>query len=142
MRYPPKAHKESSIVSWTLTMQGRLPASMNERERTHWASKRRELQEITNELGYLALAAKIPVATGKRFVRITLHKSLRSRVTDDPANRDSRAKSVLDALVKLGYLQDDSDRYLLWLGVHEGERRKVKATVIEIGDCSTRSAAA
>jgi len=122
-------------VTWLLTMMGRLPASMNERERTHWASKRRELQEITNELGMLGMAAKIPVAQGKRWVRITLHKSLRSRVTDDPANRDSRAKSCLDALVRLGYLKDDDDTHLLWMGVHEGERRKVKATIIEIGEC-------
>jgi hypothetical protein len=129
-------------MTWTLTMTGRLPDSMNVRERkSHWV-RRRELQEITNELGYLALAAKIPVASGKRWVRITLHKSLRSRVTDDPANRDSRAKSVLDALVKLGLLIDDDDRHLLWLGVHEGEKRAVKATVIELGDCAPRSAAA
>jgi len=116
-------------------MQGRLPASMNQRERSsHWV-RRRELQEITNELGYLGMAAKIPAAQGKRWVRITLHKSLRSRVTDDPANRDSRAKSVLDALVKLGYLKDDDDTHLLWLGVHEGERKALKATIVEIGDC-------
>jgi hypothetical protein len=115
---------------------------MNERERAHWATKRRELQEITNELGWLANAERIPAATGKRWVRITLHKSMRSRVTDDPANRDSRAKSCLDALVKLGLLVDDDDRHLLWLGVHEGDKRATKSTVIEIGDCDTRSAAA
>jgi hypothetical protein len=89
-------------MTWTLEMTGRLPFSMNQRERTsHWV-RRRELVEITNELGWLANAERIPAATGKRWVRITLHKSLRSRVTDDPANRDSRAKSCLDALVKLG----------------------------------------
>jgi hypothetical protein len=117
-------------------MEGRLPASMNERERTsHWV-RRRELQEITNELGYLALQQKIPAATGRRWVRVVLHKSKRSRVTDDPANRDSRAKSVLDALVKLGLLVDDDDAGLEWRGVVEAERFDTKATHVEIGECS------
>lgn len=115
-------------------MEGRLPASMNERERAHWATRSRELNDITRELGYLALEQGVPQATTRRFVRVTIHKSLRSRVTDDPANRDSRAKAVLDALVKLGYLRDDSDAWLDWGGVVEGERRHVKATIVTIRD--------
>jgi Holliday junction resolvase RusA-like endonuclease len=121
-------------VIWTLTLDGRLPASMNERERTsHWI-RRRELEEITTELGWQVRQQKIPAATGRRFVRVTLHKSLRSRRRDDPANRDSRAKSILDALVKLGVLVDDDDTHLIWVGVVEGEKRAHKQTVIEVGD--------
>lgn len=122
-------------MTWELVLN-RLPASMNERERTsHW-TRRRELQEITDELGYLALAQKIPAATGRRSVRIIMHKSLRSRKRDDPANRDSRAKSILDALVKLGLLIDDDDRHLEWLGVHEGDRAQTKHTRVLLGDVS------
>jgi hypothetical protein len=121
-------------MTWTLKMEGRLPASMNARERTsHWV-RRRELQEITTELGYLAAEQRIPAATGKRWVRVVLHKSKRSRVTDDPANRDSRAKSILDALVKLGLLVDDDDAHLEWRGVVEAERREIKATHVELGE--------
>jgi len=123
-------------VSWTIELHGRLPASMNERERSsHW-TRHRELQDITNEILLLAKASKIPNATGKRWVRITIHKGLRSRVTDDPANRDSRAKSILDAMVKAGLLNDDSDKWLEWRHVHEGERLPIKKTVIELGDAA------
>ena len=126
-------------MTWTLTLQ-RLPLSGNKYARTHWANRARELREITNELGWLANAERIPAATGKRWVRITLHKSMRSRVTDDPANRDSRAKNILDACVKLGLLVDDSDQWLEWAGVIEGERMAQVCTVVTISE-TTRAAA-
>ena len=58
-------------MTWALTLH-RLPDSMNVRERkSHW-SRRRELQEITDEIGVLALVAKLPTATGKRWVQLQL----------------------------------------------------------------------
>jgi hypothetical protein len=120
---------------WTLTLDGRLPASMNERERSSYWTRHRELQQITDELGWDARRQNIPTAAGKRWVRITLHKSTKSRKRDDPANRDSRAKSCLDALVKLGLLIDDDDSHLEWLGVHEGDRTPTKHTLIDLGEC-------
>lgn len=109
---------------------------MNIRERSsHW-KRRKELEEITVAIGAEAARQRIPAAQGRRSVRVTIHKGLRSRKRDDPANRDSRAKSPLDALVKLGLLQDDDDTHLMWRGVFEGERRVEKSTVIEIEDCA------
>jgi hypothetical protein len=125
---------------WVLTLS-LLPRNVNKRERVHWGVNRRELEAITNEIGWLAKAQRIPAATGKRSVRVTIHKTLRSRVTDDPGNIDSRAKSILDALVRLGLLQNDDARNLDWHGVIEGERRKQKQTIIEIWDTNERAAA-
>ena len=120
-------------MTWHLTIPV-LPLSMNERERTHWAIRSRELAQITTAIHYLAAEQRIPKAKGRRSVLVTIHKSLRSRVTDDPANRDSRAKSILDAMVATGLLVDDDDTHLEWLGVVEGERLRAKQTVVTISE--------
>ena len=124
------------MSTWTITLP-MLPDSMNVRERSsHWV-RRRELEQITTAIHYLAHEADIPPATDRRSVLVTIHQSMRSRVTDDPANRDSRAKSILDACVKTGLLVDDSERWLDWLGVVEGEKRAAKETVITISEGPT-----
>ena len=120
-------------LSLTLPM---LPASMNARERSSFWVRKKELEQITHAISVLAFEQKIPPALGRRVVKVTIHKSMRSRVTDDPANRDSRAKSILDAMVKTGLLIDDSDKWLEWRGVHEGERREAKQTIIELGEAA------
>lgn len=119
---------------WTIELPY-LPLSMNRRERvSHWI-RLRELKEITNEITVLARHQRIPKVTGRRRVEITIHKSLRSRVTDDPSNRDSRSKACLDAMVHAGLLKDDSDKWLEWGHVREGEREKTPRTVIVLRDC-------
>lgn len=109
-----------------------LPMSMNQRERVSYWTRKRELDQTASALHYLAVEAGIPPATGRREVTVTIHKSMRSRRADDPANRDSRAKAPLDALVRCGLLVDDSDEWLAWGGVIEGEKRKLVETVITI----------
>jgi len=122
---------------WVLTITGRIPMSMNQRERcSHWY-RNRERAELTTLLKYLALAERVPQASGRRSVRVTIHKTMRSRVKDDPANRDSRAKSILDALTSLGLLVDDNEKWLDWRGVVEGERQKELATVVEIREVAS-----
>lgn len=121
----------SRVYSYTLPM---LPDSMNVRERKHWRTRSRELEQITTATKYLAFEAGIPPARTKRRVVVTIHKSTRSRVTDDPSNRDSRAKSVLDAMVHCGLLIDDSDKWLEWGGVKEGARMPQVCTVVTIQD--------
>lgn len=121
----------SRVYSYTLPI---LPLSMNQRERTsHW-TRRRELEQITTATKYLAFEAGIPPARTRRRVTVTIHKTTRSRVTDDPSNRDSRAKSVLDAMVRTGILIDDSDKWLEWGGVIEGEKRPQVCTVVTLQD--------
>jgi hypothetical protein len=124
---------------YLIVLDGVLPMSMNERERCHYWKRKKELDEITRLVGLAAVFQNVPTAEGRRGVRVTIHKSKRSRVTDDPANRDSRAKSVLDALVANGLLVDDNDAGLDWHHVDEGERSSNKATVIELWDCEDAS---
>lgn len=122
-------------MTWTLALP-MVPMSMNVRERkSHWI-RAKELQQITTAVATLASEQRIPAALGRRSVRVTIHKTKRSRVADDPANRDSRAKSILDAMVATGLLLDDSDRWLEWEHVHEGEKRDALETVIELRDCA------
>lgn len=123
---------------WVLTMQGRLPMSMNERERAHYWRRHQELEQITTDLMWLAREQKIPPATTRRGVQVTIHKSTRSRVRDDPANRDSRAKSILDALTRLHLLKDDNDTWLDWHGVIEGDKHPIKHTVVAIWNTEAR----
>lgn len=132
----PECNRENDqpAHTWTLTIHGRIPMSMNQRERCSYWKRHKELQQLTEDLKYLAAEQKIPRATTRRSVRVTIHKSMRSRVKDDPANRDSRAKSVLDALAKLGLLIDDNDTHLNWQGVTEGKREPIPATVITISE--------
>lgn len=120
-------------MTWMLSLP-MLPASMNQRERQSFWIRKRELDEITRTIGLLAFEQKIPPALGRRSVQVTIHKSKRSRVKDDPANRDSRAKAILDAMVRTGLLVDDSDQWLDWGGVIEGEKRSDKQTVITLGE--------
>lgn len=119
-------------------MQGRLPMSMNERERAHYWRRHRELEQITTDLMWLAREQKIPPATTRRGVQVTIHKSTRSRVRDDPANRDSRAKAILDALTRLHLLKDDNDTWLDWHGVIEGDKHPIKHTVVTIWNEATQ----
>jgi len=120
---------------WTISLP-MLPLSMNKRERTsHWV-RSKELEQITQAVAVLAREQHIPPATAKRRVTVEIHKTKRSRVTDDPANRDSRAKSILDAMVATGLLVDDSDEWLDWQHVHEGDKRDQVETVITIEDAA------
>lgn len=121
-------------MTWTITLP-LLPASMNQRERSSFWVRKKELDTITVLVKTIAAQMGIPVAEGRRAVTVTIHKSKRSRVRDDPANRDSRAKSVLDAMVKTGLLVDDSDKWLAWGGVIEGPKRDSFETVIVFDDC-------
>lgn len=119
------------MSTWTLTLP-MLPMSMNQWGNAHWAVRKREADQITSAIGWLVKEQNIPPALGRRHVTVTIHKSLRSRVTDDPSNRDGRSKAVLDALKKTGCIIDDSDKWLDWRGVVEGEKRKQVETVITI----------
>lgn len=125
-----------------------IPMSMNKRERSPWATRHREKRTLEHEIGWAMLASRVRrVApprihmTGayadectpqRRRVAITVCKSSRGK-PDDPANRDSRAKSILDCLVNLGYLVDDSDTWLDWQGVREEIGHDTAHTIIEIG---------
>ncbi len=115
-------------MTWTLTLDGWLPMSMNERERAHWSKRKKELRRIVAEFGWQQIQQRIRAARGPRRVAITVVKSKRSTRRDDPGNLHARAKSVLDALVFLRLLRDDDDANLQ-LAVVEQDEREAKPCV-------------
>lgn len=86
-----------------------LPMTRNERDRAHWGSRRRELND------WVLLVSTCPEATRqkpgdpKRLVEIVFHKK-RPPLSDDD-NRVSRCKVPLDAIVRRGWLVDDSPEF-------------------------------
>ena len=132
--------------TWTITLP-LLPISMNRRERVTWQTRHAERLRIEQFVWALGNAARMPRLTvevpngrrterrvlieQRRAVSVHLVKPMRGQ-PDDPANRDSRAKSVLDALVRCGYLIDDSDPWLDWQGVTETRSTDGPATIITI----------
>lgn len=107
-----------------------LPMSANDHVRAHWAT-------ISKEKGDLSLL--IPKAHGSdvqqsddppRRVELVFRKS-RGPLASDDDNRNFRAKSVLDALVRNCWLFDDSPHYCR-LTVRE--ERGQTATVIAVSE--------
>ena len=117
--------------SWVLDLP-MLPMSMNERERAHWRVRLKEKNLIERDLAWLVQSQKVPKAKKIRSVGILLFKGARGKL-DDPANRDSRSKSILDGLVHLGILIDDSEKWLDYRGVSQivGDHAKTTRIVIE-----------
>lgn len=120
-------------MTWTITLP-MLPMSFNEWGHAHWAVRQRERKQLETAVHYLAREQRIPLATGKRAVLVTIHKGKRSRVLDDEPNLHARAKGLLDAMVNVGLLKGDDRANLEWLGVVEGERMPAKQTVVTISE--------
>lgn len=127
----------------TIVLADWLPLSMNEREGYFTARMRPPYKELSGMvfgekkkvLGWLREAKErddIPEATGRRRVQLTFQKTMRGNA-DDPGNLYSRTKALLDALVKLNLLVDDSDQ---WLDLPRPLQVKgpQKATIITIGE--------
>ncbi len=121
-------------MTWMIELANTLPMSMNERERAHWRTRARELFNITDAITWLALAQRIPKATGPRSVRVEIVKGPNSHHRDDPGNLPARAKSILDALVSLDYLAGDNDRWLTGLEVVESRSLQGPMVRVTIAD--------
>jgi len=87
-----------------------LPTSDNKLTGCHWAVSRSKKAGDMNMIAVTAHNQKIPKAQGKRRVEIvlTIAKSKKGR-RPDPTNF---YKSVMDALVGLGYLIDDNSKHM------------------------------
>lgn len=90
-----------------------------------WTLKKKDREMVA----WYVKMARIPPATGKRRLSLTLIMGHRMR-TPDP---DGVFKSLLDALVKCGALLDDRKECLELMPV-AFERAKVKATRVELED--------
>jgi hypothetical protein len=117
------------LKSWSVEIEKWHPTSVNKLLGRHHMSRHKIKQGDMQMIGVYFYNAKVPKATGRRHVAMDIYKSGGGRAPDP----DNLFKSVLDALVKLGYLLDDSSKYLTssWPEIY---RAKQKKTVITITD--------
>lgn len=95
------------VAEHTLLVPQRVIPSQNVRDRWHWRQRHQDLRLW--EIYLRAAAPRLPQRPeSKRWVRIT---SLRTQLMFDDANLRGGAKGLVDALVRLGFLRDDSDKY-------------------------------
>lgn len=106
--------------TWSFTLSF-IPLSMNQRERSHYMTRKKELDLITQEVALAKVAKRIPDAKLPRHVMVEIVKGPRSRKRDDPGNRDARAKSIYDALVNTNLLVDDDDEWMTHDPVRESK---------------------
>jgi len=109
-----------------------VPRTANRLLRCHWGTRARENKRLRNHLVATAGHARFGDTVGKQRVRITVHR----RRLQDPDNAVASVKGLVDGLVRLGWLRDDSAEWC------ELEVKEVKAatkrderTVIEVLPC-------
>lgn len=93
---------------WSLTIPAATP-SQNTREGKHWGTKTREKSEWWWLIRGCPNFLSIPRATRKR--RLTIERHART-VPQDPANVHGGCKGIVDDLVQLGLLVDDSPAWI------------------------------
>ena len=93
---------------WEVVVPSWTPPSLNKLLRMHWATRYRMGRVINRRIALACLVAKVPPATVKRRVSITLGYARKCRALDE----DNAVKLLLDALVKAGALVDDSPEWL------------------------------
>lgn len=106
------------------------PTSVNRLLQLHWYARNALKIADADVVKIAGLNGNITQAKGKRLVRVTVVLSYRQRRSPDD---DNLRKSLLDALVKAGYLVDDSPK---WCTVEPFVFLKgpKKATIIELED--------
>lgn len=110
------------------------PTSVNKLIGRNRFTASRLKQADTQMIGVYAYRAKIPKAKMQRHVSMEIHVAGGGR-SPDP---DNMYKSVLDALVKTGYLVDDGP---LWVALSMPDiiRSKVKKTIITLTDMKKKN---
>lgn len=87
-----------------------LPPSPNQTRGAHWTVAHRARKKIHAEVWYSWLCAGKPLAQGRKA---TLQLGIEAHgLRDDEDNRTARMKPLIDALVEVGALQDDSPKWL------------------------------
>lgn len=105
-----------------------VPPSANQFLRTHWG-RRAKLKEKFQRLLYKAFfGSGVTKAEGKRKVTLILHTK---RQRDYANNFLAADKCILDSLVNLGYLKDDSPK---WLELSLSSQVGTPQTIIEISE--------
>ena len=118
------------MSEYTLFIDDWHPARLNQLMRGHWSNGHRAKKaDLAIICGY-AVQAKIPVATGKRSVELTITLGPRQRAADP----DAYFKSACDALVRCRLLTDDNRQgvELLPVKFERGEKKATRIVLREI----------
>jgi hypothetical protein len=86
----------------------KLPKTHNDRLRSHWRAQRRETKDWALMVRAACGLPQCGQVQGKCKVTITLYR----KRLQDPDNAVASVKPVVDALVRNGWLVDDSPEYL------------------------------
>lgn len=84
-----------------------LPITRNERDRLHWAARRKERARWKSLIA--SVAGRAPRRKEKMVLCIYFSRPGRLQ---DPDNAQASAKDVIDALRSLGWIWDDSEKWL------------------------------
>lgn len=84
----------------------RVPLTLNKLLRTHWAGKKRDLESWKTWV--LGIAGNKTGVNGKVRVTITVYRAK----LQDPDNATGSVKPLVDALNRLGWMVDDSVKWL------------------------------
>jgi hypothetical protein len=106
----------------TIWIFDRIPLTLNKLLRTHWAGKKRDLESWKTWV--LGVAGNKTGVEGKVRVGIVVY---RVRL-QDPDNATGSVKPLVDALNRLGWMVDDSVKWLE-LGVVEVVARDTRTEV-------------
>ena len=99
----------------------RVPKSANKMLRSHWGARRRD-EESWREHVRRACGRRKRRFRKKVRLSIIVHRQRRQ----DPDNAHASVKNLLDALVKEGWLADDSSEFLSFTVTEHVEPRKLK----------------
>lgn len=106
-----------------------VPMTANERERAHWRKLKREKDEWTLLIPLASVKNKQTRNDPQRLVEVVFCKTRGPE--SDPDGLPYRCKSIMDALVRRGWLFDDSPRYARLI-VREETRAPQKQTTIAV----------
>jgi hypothetical protein len=116
---------------WEVFIDGYQPCTLNEMIGRHPMVIHRRKKKDRGVIAAAFLIARVPRATTKRRVTLTITLGPRQREHDD----DNVWKSLLDACVFIGALVDDKPKWLERMPVQyeRGERRSTRITLEDIG---------
>jgi len=115
-------------MSYEIHIPNWHPTPLNKMLNSHWAASRRMKLADAQMIAVYANKASVPKALGKRSVGLIISYAKGQRSCDP----DAYYKSTLDALVKTGYLKNDS---AAWVSFEQPEfRRSEMSTTIILKD--------
>lgn len=96
--------------SWTVVIDGWHPPKLNQLMSGHWAKAAKLKKAANGVIRRAVYLASVPVALGRRRIKISVYVEGRGRRPDP----DAFLKATLDALKHSGRIIDDSQEWCEW----------------------------